>query len=208
MADGQQQKELFEFEKPRKIFGGLGKIFPKTDFENKVLVTVTLDRLIFVAIALIMVAITVYAVGIERGRALAKGAPAPPGSSQEAASKEALAPKKTIAPPGAVMMAKAQGSQDDAPARGAAVNKIAAPAKTAQDKDADKPYIIVAATFSKRDAALMEAERLKRNGFNSFVRQSDTYFQACAGAYSSKEGAKSELLRARRLYKDAYIKLN
>jgi hypothetical protein len=54
MEDQKDQKELFSFEKPKPQFFDLGGVFRKTGFEDKVSVTLGLEKLVFISIGLIM----------------------------------------------------------------------------------------------------------------------------------------------------------
>ena len=56
MDEEKYQKELFEFDrKPRRFFSKLSDLFPKADFERNVVLTLTLDRAVFISIGIIMV---------------------------------------------------------------------------------------------------------------------------------------------------------
>lgn len=71
MEDTGYQKELFEFETPK---GAAQKkpdpIFPKGKFA----VTLTLDRLVFISIGVIMLMVALYALGVEKGKSSARQA--------------------------------------------------------------------------------------------------------------------------------------
>ena len=74
----------------------------------------------------------------------------------------------------------------------------------------NKPYYtIVAATFARKDIAMQEIDKLKKQGYSATLIQSDRYFQVCIGAYADKAGAltQKDLNKIRRLYKDAYLRL-
>ena len=68
MDDEKYQKELFQFEKPKRLFPRLAKILPKADFEGRVLITFTLERIVFISIGILMIMVLTYALGVERGR--------------------------------------------------------------------------------------------------------------------------------------------
>ena len=67
MENENTQKELFEFDKPKKSFPGIARIFPKHDFA----LVITSEKLIFAVIGMLMVVVVVYAIGVEQGRASA-----------------------------------------------------------------------------------------------------------------------------------------
>jgi len=72
MDDEKYQKELFEFEKPKRFFPRLSAFFPRYDFERNIAFTFTLEKAVFVIIGIIMAMIAVYALGVEAGRSRAK----------------------------------------------------------------------------------------------------------------------------------------
>lgn len=180
MEENEYQKELFEFEKPkkRKTFLNLKSLFPK----YSVTVILNLERIIFIIIAAILLMVILYAMGVERGKSIGRLA------SPIAKETQGMPVQATIAPP---------------------VSTISPEAVKPQEKEIDKPYTIVAATFIRKDAAQLEANRLKREGLDAFIAQSDSYFLVCIGSYPDKSGAQSKgaLVRVRQFHKDAYFKL-
>lgn len=168
MEEEKYQKELFEFEKPQRHFPRLGKIFPKPDFEGRISITFGLERLIFISIGIIMLMVIVFAIGVERGKVIAR------------------TPRPSVIQPKAERI-------------GAAVTP----------QDFSKPYTIVAAVFKRKDTAMHEANKLKNEGFDVTLVQSDSYFQVRVGIYADKDSAQSKkaLARVRQFYKDAYFKL-
>lgn len=171
MEEEKYQKELFEFEKPKRPFPRLGNIFPKPDFEGRISITFGLERLIFISIGIIMLMVIVFALGVERGKVAARTLPRPP-----------------AIPIHGKLMAK--------------------PAPEAV-QDFSKPYTIVAAAFRRKDTAMQEFNKLKREGFDVTLVQSDSYFQIRVGTYPDKDsaGSKKALARIRQFYKEAYFKL-
>ena len=225
MNEEKYQKELFEFEKPKRFFPKLSAFFPKGDFERNVILTLTLDRAVFIAIGIIMVMVAIYAIGIEAGktRTLKNTQPPAPAAAQAAkivpaaaqVVKTAPVAQAVVAPAAAasvVQAAKIQASPTaSAKAQSIVLNTAAANSikKNPAPADTGKPYTIVAATFTRKDTAVQETDKLKKLGFSAVIVQSGRYFQACVGAYADKAGTASQkdLKKVRRLYKDAYIKL-
>lgn len=199
MDEEKYQKELFEFEKPKRFFPKLSDFFPKADFERNVVLTLTLDRAVFITIGIIMIMVVVYALGIEAGKSrVAEGAiPAVVVAPQAA----------KIVTPQTAKIVTPQPVKVTAPAQPVAKAPVPAPMVA---PNANKPYYtIVAATFSSKDIAMQEIAKLNKQGYNATLVQSDRYFQVCIGAYADKTGALSQkdLKKVKRLYKDAYIKL-
>ena len=198
MEGEQYQKELFEIEKPKRSFPRLRKILYKTDFENRVLITITLDRLIFISIGIIMLMVIVFALGVERGRALRK-------EMGQIANQIAPAKKPRGESIASTPLEKAQDKASEIKPASAESAKTSVAQKLAAPQETNRPYTIIVVTFSRKDDALAEAARLKRDGFDAFVYQSDPYFQVRVGAYSAKEELEPALNRLRRMYKDAYV---
>ena len=136
----QQQKELFEFKKPKSRFLNLKGLFPKADFEGRVLVTLTPEQIILIAIAIIMSLVVIYAVGVEQGRNRNVDTPAAVTISAESQLK------------------KAQSFFSTAQVRPAvpqqAVGAVRAPAVARANAPAAAPYTIVAATYKSPDSAV------------------------------------------------------
>ncbi len=202
MDEEKYQKELFEFEKPKRFFPKLSDFFPKADFERNVVLTLTLDRAVFIAIGIIMVMVVVYALGIEAGKSVVME-----GSNPATASVPQVA--KIVTPKPANI---AQNNKTISQSAIAATTQVAtkAPASVPAVSNANKPYYtIVAVTFTGKDIAMQEIDKLKKQGYSAALIQSDRYFQVCIGAYADKTGALSQrdLKKVRRLYKDAYLKL-
>jgi len=201
MEDEKYKKELFEFDKPRRSFPRLPDIFSKVDFDNRVAVTLTLERIIFMAIGLIMLMVVTYALGVEMGK-------------RGAAGSAVLLPENKIS------LVKAPQIANDAQVAGmpqpvkahltpAALKPAAKPQTppgSIPTQNSAKPYTIFAATFSHREYAAQEMAGLKKTGFDAYIVQSGSMFRLCVGSYPSTAAAQKDLLRVKRTYKDAYLK--
>ena len=185
MEEEKYQKELFKFEKPKRLFPKLISIFPKADFEGKVLITFTLERVIFISIGIIMLMVIVYAMGVEKGKSVDKVSIV----SSAKVQPERLSQSQPV---------KAQ----------VLIAKPIAPAPESI-RDVGKPYTIVAVTFTRKDTAAQEVNYLKKEGFDATVVQSDSYLLVCIGAYPDKNSSQSKmaLSKVRKIHKDAYFKL-
>ena len=219
MEEEKYQKELFEFEKPKRFFPRLSDFFPKADFERNVILTLTLDRAVFIAIGLIMIMVVTYALGVEAGKSRAI----------EAAQANTIAPNtavpvvvqtaavavpqgKTQIQPGTVIRPQPVARTPVPSIKAQPLAKIQPPARVQQPapiKAAAKPYTIVVATLTRKDTALREAGKLKLQGFDAAVVPNDRYFQVWVGSYADKTGSQSQkdLKKIKKLYKDAYLKL-
>lgn len=209
MEEEKYQKELFEFEKPKRLLPRFSVFFPKADFERNVILTLTLDRAVFIAIGIIMIMVVVYALGVETGKArptadnqqTAALAHAPAAQPADVTTQQAVREGRQSAQIQPVAAVKASP---------APVNTTASGAKKAPALDfADKPYVIVAATFTQKDNAMQEVRKLRQQGFDAMLLHGGRYFQACVGAYTDKSGQQSQkdLKKVKKLYKDAYLRL-
>jgi len=182
MEEERYQKELFEFKPPRRPFPGLGKLHLKGDFA----LTLNLEKIILTAIGLLMLLVVVYALGVERGKA-ARNAPA------DATSRPRVTAPRPVVPAAAVSSSQTQPAA------------MPAAAVTDAPRDASGPYTVLAVTLRKKDAAGAEAARLKSEGYDAFVRQSDIYSQVCIGSYLTRDSAEKASVKVKRLYRDAYV---
>ncbi|MBN1526681.1 MAG: SPOR domain-containing protein [Candidatus Omnitrophica bacterium] len=92
MEENAYQKELFEFEPPKASAPKKpDPIFPKGKFS----VTLTLDRLVFVSIGVIMLMVALYALGVEKGKHYT-GATAAKKARQASPAKQAGKAKYTV----------------------------------------------------------------------------------------------------------------
>lgn len=197
MEEEKYKKELFEFEKPKRAFPSLANLFPKAGFEGRLGVTLTLDKIIFIVIAAIMLMVIVYALGVERGKSL-KARAMPTLSAAQAKAAPAVT---TAALTGSAVIKIKQ-----VPLEKVAPLTVPRPGTATLFQPAGRPFTIIAGAFTRKDTALQEAARLTKDGFDAKVFQANLYFQVCVGAYANKKAAQGTLKRIRVRYKDAYIK--
>lgn len=211
-----QQKELFEFERPKRHFPRFARfanIFPKADLAGKAAVNVTLEKIIFTAIGIVMLMVIVYALGVENGKSLSRKAEAISVALPSRQRANAPIDVKTMPAAQASQSGPAVPAQKNVTMEGTVIKIKTVPLKkassnppeTAMARDARKPYTIIAVTLSSRDAALREIKNLARDGFDANLVQSRQYFQVMVGAYANKGGAGDILKKIRQKYKDAYI---
>lgn len=211
MEEDNQQKELFEFQKPKRPFSNFSKFFPKADFEGRVLVTLTPEQIILLAIAMVLSLVVIYAVGIEQGRRSQVDKPAVLSASAETDLKSAQSFFATtqvqrVAPairPRQVVVSALKNK----PAAPTAIPSL--PAITDKSTDTSGRYTIVAATFKVRESAVQALNSLRREGLSAFLIQKDAYVVVCVGAYADMNSAQAvrDLARVRQRYKDAYLKV-
>jgi len=188
MVDEKEQKELFEFEPPKRTFLRIGKIFPLP--ANNLGIKIPFERAIFISIGIIMALVVVYALGVERGKSM---------KLREIArlARQVKAPVATPASPAPLKIAS----------RPATVQVSVKNSEIVQPKPENGIYTIVVVTFSNQNMAQQEVVRLKKEGFDAYVAPSNSYFQVRIGSYPSKESGQKMLNKVRRVYKDAYFKV-
>jgi hypothetical protein len=212
MDEERYQKELFEFEKPNKPLSKLAGILPKPDFEGKIAVTLTLERMVFISIGIIMAMIAVFALGVESGRcrlaakasyAVRPQAVPAAGPAQKARQQPQIKTGPILRSPAGAAPA-AQGPSQ----KGFLNTSAVAAARTDTPADPSRPYTILAATFIKKDAAQAAAAFLKKEGLSSFVTYTDPYYRVCVGAYAEMQGpqVQRDLVTVKRTYKDAFVR--
>ncbi|MCX5680202.1 MAG: SPOR domain-containing protein [Candidatus Omnitrophica bacterium] len=181
MEEDRPQKELFEFKTPRRRYSGFAGIFRKAGIDGSVFaITLKIDKLVFISIAIIMMMVIVYALGVERGRSVKP--------------KLSLEPMPHAASSKALLEIKPQ--------------PVSAATVTAVKDVVLKPYTIAVASLTRKETALEEASRMKVNGLEAFVMNSQPYYVVCVGAFADKTSSVSqkELARVKRFCKDAYFK--
>jgi hypothetical protein len=194
MEDADTQKELFEFEKPKKGFAGFGEMFRKAVcLENRFAVTLALEKLIFIAIGMLMLMVVIYALGVETGKAAAKMGIAP-------AVAQVKQPVLSLKPVQRVELKTSIPAKDLVVA--AQPVQVSTP-----DAGAVKPYTIAAGSFRTRQAAVKETGRLKMEGFDAFIKESGSFFVVCVGAYPDKTStqSRSALASIKQVRADAYF---
>jgi len=68
MEEEKYQKELFEFEEPKKPFSKFTNMLPKRDFEGRIALSLTFEKIVFIFIGTVMVMVLVFALGVENGK--------------------------------------------------------------------------------------------------------------------------------------------
>ena len=193
MSDEKYQKELFEFEEPKKPFSKFTNMLPKRDFEGKIALSLTFEKIVFIFIGIVMVMVLVFALGVENGKSRGDRA-----KIIKATKVVSVAPK----PVAAVAAPKARPLQSDSGA--------APKARPLQSNSgaAVKPYTIVAATFSKKETAQAAAAFLTKEGVSASVVFSDPYYRVCVGSYADMYGTQvqRDLAKVKRIYKDAFVR--
>jgi hypothetical protein len=194
MEEEKNQKNLFEFEEPKKPFSKFTNMLPKRDFEGKIALSLTFEKIVFIFIGIVMVMVLVFALGVENGKSRGDRA------RIIMAAKVVPVASKPVA---VVAAPKARPLQSDS---GAAPK--ARPLQSDSGTTA-KPYTIVAATFSKKETAQAAVAFLTKEGSNASVVFSDPYYRVCVGSYIDMYGTQvqKDLAKVKRIYKDALVRV-
>lgn len=189
MDEDKYQKELFEFEKPKRFFPRISDLFPKADFERNIAITLTLDKVVFISIGIIMLMVVIYALGVEAGKAKSAGT-----FQAQAVSAQVSTGIKGLTAPIAARPTGVRQARPAVPQKSVVVNL---------------PYTIIAATFNNKENALQEVRKLRLQGLDAMLVGKDSRFFACVGSYQDKASAQiqNDLKKVKRLHNDAYIRL-
>ena len=212
MEEEKYQKDLFEFEEPKRSFSKLTNILPKADLEGRMVMTFTMEKMVFVSIGIVMAMVVVFALGVENGKARSRsGAPA---ARKTAALKAPVLQAKAVRPvtvPAAVQSRAAgigQKSILNTSPVGAA-KPAASTQKTAATADVPKPYSVLAASFLRRDTAQTTLAMLRKEDLSAFIIYNEPYYRVYVGLYADRASGQAlkDLARVKRTFKDALIKL-
>lgn len=196
METEKYQKELFEFESPRKAAARFSNIFPRTDFA----IILTPEKMVFAAIGIIMLMVIFFALGVEKGRSAARLKFTATKTIAREVTAPAILVKSATAP---VIVTKSTAAISITPK----INPPARAVKAQAVSDKAKPYMVVAAAFSREDLALKEVGKLKTAGLEAFVYYGEPYYLACVGSFQSKDSAQKILNKVRQMRRDAYVRL-
>jgi len=183
------QKELFgEFEEPRKKKPSHG-ILPK----NYMLFNISYEQIIFISIAVIMLMVLLFSLGVERGKRLASG---PVGEREDLPSKRVEVSEMQKAP-GPVEHIEATPSKDVAEAKEPVKEKKVLGSKL---------YTIQVIAYRSKKSAQKELVRLGKKGFNPFIIIGGGYYQICVGEYNNQKEAEKGYRELKKTYKDSFIR--
>lgn len=195
------QKELFEFdEKSRKSFPQFEKMLPKADFEGKVNVTLGLDRVVFIAMGIILFMVVVFAIGVERGRAMER-------ISIDTLKEKAAAAVAAPQAPGAVTVQTApaqppapaaQNKASQAPAARTSVTQPARTTAAQPQKTSPAPAAPLRPVAVALAAPVAQAAAPKPNTIDDIGAMPYTIV---AGSFKGKDAAQ---LAANRLKKEGF----
>lgn len=192
-----------------ELFEGGGRSRHKTRFwarlkqwraiKPQIILHLSVERVILSLIVILLGIISVFAVGVEKGRHSSVSASRPIESGQ---LKEAKYIQQNNA---------AAASAVQRPVAGVAAPKPAAAGAPAQQpaarpKQIDEPYTIQIVAYKDKDSAEKKADYLKSKGLDAFIVAGGGWFQICINRYATKKEADQAVMQFRKDYKDCYVR--
>jgi cell division protein FtsN len=197
METEKYQKELFEFESPKKPAARFGSIFTRNDFA----ITLTPEKMVFTAIGVIMLMVIFFALGVEKGKSAAYAKfTAAKATTKDVVAVPALPAKTAVVPEARAKITTVTNITPKASVPAAAVNIQPAFDKT-------KPYMVVVGAYSRENLASKEVVKLKAAGLEAFVYYGEPYYLACVGSFQNRDAAGKILNKVRQMHRDAYVRL-
>ncbi|MFH1093374.1 MAG: SPOR domain-containing protein [Candidatus Omnitrophota bacterium] len=157
--------------------------------------SVSCDTLIVIIIALLMVNLSSFAIGIEKGK------------TQSKAENKNILDKKQIKLIAKETPKEVEPVPETSKKSEEVITIKIAETETAPVKEtARKGYIIQLVTYSSNSNADKEAEKLRAQGYSSYVLRSGEYFVVYSGMYESKTSATEKLPGLKKQYKDCFVR--
>jgi hypothetical protein len=161
------------------------------------------EKLVICIIVFIMSLIVFFSLGVEKGSKFARTpwegkyestlAPLDNKYLTELAGQYELRPKEEI-PALVVSLKKDQTSIIESKKE-----------KVAKSEE-QKKYIIQVATFRQYNLAKKEADKLKRQGYQTLIFTKGKFSEICVGGFKLKDQASEHLMKLKKVYRDCFIK--
>lgn len=175
------QSELFEeFIKPEKK-REIQKSHPIVR-RYRLFLNISYEQLVFFVIALIMIMVLVFSLGVERGKSLLE-TPAP--------VEPEIAREPEIELPSSTEIQK---------------EVVLKPPPQEIIKKVSKPYTIQVATYRQKKSAKKELENLRKRGLDSYIISNNGKYEVCVGEYVDRDSAKKNIKRLKKDYKDCFLR--
>jgi len=184
------QDEFFGEFKEEK--GKIKKITDKiTQGHKKLYLNLPAENIVFAVIIIIMAVVIAFALGVERGKRLAKAKVDSRTAYEEASARE----DKVRMTPVEIAAEEIKESKEEK-----------ATLLKAQEKS--KPYTIQLISYKKEQRAVYEKDRLLKSNVTAFIVPSGDWYQVCAGGYENIKEAKRALENFTKKYKGCFIRKN
>lgn len=197
------QKELFdEFKAPRRRIRQ--QPYPPSR-AHKVL-NISYEQFIFVGIAVIMLMVLVFSLGVERGKRLV----AQPAAEKVAEQLKPVAvaqepkPEPEAAKPatgvGVISLERVDAEKPKVPAPPPAESGAARVRKNTNI------FTLQIVAYRSKKTAQKEINKLSEKGFDPFIITEGGYYQICVGEYRNKDELKKRLGELQKNYKGSFIR--
>ncbi|HAJ56214.1 MAG TPA: hypothetical protein DCL35_00400 [Candidatus Omnitrophica bacterium] len=201
-ASKNQQIEFEVFPKEKTNFSYLSGVQSETPGEGtQINVVFSHQSVIIIFICAVMLLVASFALGVEKGKLVAKNSPEAGLGPVTLAAQEASETKPvTTAQEKTAITADAAGAQaaDNAAQNTAAEPQVfSAPAGN---------FAIQVASVKSESAAKSLAETLTKKGISSFTRSSGNYTVVLAGNFAKREEAQQSLKELKKSYSDCFIR--
>jgi Sporulation related domain. len=188
--DNQERQEQFE------LFNGQVKEVRSSAFpgiQSFININLTWEKVILLFIFCLMLAIMSFSLGVEKGKRSF--------SSQN--TSVALQVKSIPAVKPVILENKPAATKAIVPQ----ANVASLPPKQSNDSNTViKKYTVQIASLQNSAAVQREVERLKKSGYEIWVKQSGKYYILCVGRFSSNDEAKTYQRNLQKIYSDCLIR--
>ena len=199
MKNDAVQHELFEeFEAPKRKKAAIRGILPK----NYMLVNVTYEQLVSAAIAVIMLMVFLFSLGVERGKRMITAERIIQPQRQAEAKKEE--PLKNAALDEQAGEAASEAKKTQVPLQPAVVKEI--PAGEEKKTASGELYTIQLIAHKSKKSSQEEMTRLEKKGHKPFIIVGGGYFQVCVGEYKDANEAKKDLSEFKKGFKGCFVR--
>ncbi|OGX02998.1 MAG: hypothetical protein A3G87_05035 [Omnitrophica bacterium RIFCSPLOWO2_12_FULL_50_11] len=194
----------------------------KQSFLSRLQLTFSADKILLGTIALMVLFLLTYSLGVERGKRVMEGrfasllpmhgetlSPMEPRLPQSETTASAIGRDELIL---VVDETEAEETEVERPAElsvsGVPEIETQASAFPLADPNRKSEFTVQLVTYVGQADAVQEVDRLRSQGHESFVIPSGRYFQVCANYFASRSQAKSDLtgFQGSGRYPDAYVR--
>ncbi|MGE5279243.1 MAG: SPOR domain-containing protein [Deltaproteobacteria bacterium] len=171
----------------------------KKDASSPESLTVALPQqsVIILVLCVVMLLVVSFALGVERGKLIARNSVPPAPAAWEKPAAPAAETEIRVSSTQPV-------KEIQEPAAAAAPQAPAPPAQ--QEGPAAGNYVIQVASLKTEEAAARLAQTLSKEGWPSFTKASGDYVVVLAGSFSKKEEAQNRIGELKKTYTDCFIK--
>lgn len=185
-----------------ELFEGYGKAPHKTRFwarlkqwraiKPQVILHLSVERVILSLIVILLGIVSVFAIGVEKGRHSNVSVSGPMKSPGRLEETKHTQQNNTSAAAAVQRPAAAAGALSQKPVE--------------SPKQIDKPYTIQIVAYKDKDSAEKKVVYLKGKGLDAFIVAGGDWFQVCINKYATKKEADQAVLQFKKDYKDCYVR--